>query len=157
MALAEEYHAARRDESIVRLRRILALRAMAATGMSQREIATDLGVSQPAVSQQLRGAPNFGSVDAEILLEAAAPILKQVAESRGFTEVAVFGSVARRQARPDSDIDLLVEQPAGTTISDLVRLRTLFEQILGRSVDIVTYGALRPIIDDDIRAEARLL
>jgi predicted transcriptional regulator len=51
------YLAARRDEGISRARRLLALRAMAATGMSQREIADALGVSQPAVSQQLNGNP----------------------------------------------------------------------------------------------------
>ena len=43
------YQAARRDEGIARLRRLLALRAMAATGMRQREIADALGKSVPAV------------------------------------------------------------------------------------------------------------
>lgn len=157
MRLAIEYVHARREEDVVRLRRVLALRAMAAGGMSQREIAAVLGVSQPAVSQQLKAAPDLDSVHAETLLEAAAPILRQVAEERGFTELAVFGSVARHQARHDSDIDLLVRQPPGTTISDLLEVRDLFERIVGRSVDLITYGGLKPVIDDDIRREAVLL
>jgi uncharacterized protein len=52
---------------------------------------------------------------------------------------------------------LLVRQPAGTTISSLNRIRTLFERILGRSVDVMTYGGLKAVIDDDIRREAVLL
>jgi uncharacterized protein len=52
---------------------------------------------------------------------------------------------------------LLVRQPGGTTISSLNRLRTLFERILGRSVDVMTYGGLKAVIDDDIRREAVLL
>ena len=51
MALLSECREARHDEDVARLRRVLALRAMVATGMSQREIATALGISQPAVSQ----------------------------------------------------------------------------------------------------------
>jgi predicted nucleotidyltransferase len=157
MTLIAEYLDARRDEDVARLRRLLALRAMTATGKSQREIAAELGVSQPAISQQLRTAPELHSIHPEALLEAAAPILKRVAETYGFADLAVFGSVARHQARPDSDIDLLVRQPAGTTISGLNRLRTMFERILGRSVDVMTYGGLKAVIDDDIRREAVLL
>lgn len=56
MGLLAEYRDARRDEDVSRLRRVLALRAMIATGMSQRQIAEGLGISQPAVSQQLKFA-----------------------------------------------------------------------------------------------------
>jgi predicted nucleotidyltransferase len=154
MTLLDEYRDARRDEDVARLRRVLALRAMAATGMSQREIATALGVSQPAVSQQLRAASTLGDVHPSALIEAAAPILKQIAAERGFTDLAVFGSVARQQARQDSDIDLLVAARAGTSISDLVALQELIEAVLGRHVDVVSYGGLRPGIDDDVRREA---
>jgi predicted nucleotidyltransferase len=96
-------------------------------------------------------------VHAETLIEAAAPILKRVAQERGFTKLAVFGSVARHEARPDSDIDLLVESPPGTSISGLLAVRDLSARILGRSVDLITYGGLKPFIDDDIRREAVLL
>jgi DNA-binding transcriptional regulator LsrR (DeoR family) len=57
MPLMAEYLDARRDEDVASLRRLHALRAMAAMGKSQREIAAELGVSQPAISQQLRTAP----------------------------------------------------------------------------------------------------
>jgi len=154
MSLVVEYQQARREEDVARLRRVLALRALVATGSSQREIAEALGVSQPAVSQQLKAARAVTEVHPETLLAAAAPILVDVAHSKGFDRLAAFGSVARREARVDSDIDLLVDAPATAGIKELVELRRIFEEILGRPVDLVTYGGLKPTIDADIRAEA---
>ena len=157
MTLLAEYHDARRGEGIARLRRSLALRAMVATGMSQRQIAEAVGITQPAVSQQLKFAPEVDNVHPAILLEAAAPILKAVAAEHGFSRLAVFGSVARHEARPDSDIDLLVESPEGTSSFGFLRFKKLIEQVLGREVDLVDYGGLKPKLDDDIRREAVLL
>lgn len=157
MSLLAEYRAARRDEDAARLRRVLALRAMIATGMSQRQIAEALGISQPAISQQLKFAPELHGVHPELLLDAAAPVLKALATEHGYTRVAVFGSVARRRARTDSDIDLIVEAPAGTSSFDFIRFKKLIEQILGREIDLVEYGGLKPLLDDDIRRELVLL
>jgi predicted nucleotidyltransferase len=154
MTLLSEYRAARRIEVVARLRRALALRALVAAGTSQREIAAALGISQPAVSQQLSTARALDEVDARTLLEAAAPVLVRIADDRGFSRLAVFGSVARATARPDSDIDLLVEAPADATIVDVEQLREVFENVLGRSVDLVTYGGLDPSRNADILAEA---
>lgn len=157
MSLVVEYQQARREEDVARLRRSIALRALVATGSSQREIADALGVSQPAVSQQLKAARTVTEVPPETLLTAAAPILVDVARSKGFDRLAVFGSVARGEARADSDVDLLVEPPNGAGIRELVALREVFEEILGRPVDLATYGGLKPVIDADIRTEAVLL
>lgn len=71
MTLLAEYCRARHGEDVARLRRVLALRAMAATGMSQREIAAALGISQPAVNQQLKAAQDLARVHPETLVEAA--------------------------------------------------------------------------------------
>jgi len=157
MALAVEYRDARRGEDLARLRRALALRAMSATGMRQRQIAEALGISQSAVSQQLKFAPDLGAVHPELLLAAAAPILKALAAERGYRKLAVFGSVARGEARPDSDVDLLVEAPSGTSSLSFLRFKQLIERVLGRGIDLVDYGGLKPTLDDDIRGEAVLL
>lgn len=157
MTLLTEYQDARRDEDVARLRRVLALRAMVAEGTSQRQIALALGVSQPAVSQQLKFAPDLARMHPQVLLQAAAPVLKAIAEQHGYSNLAVFGSVARQQARQDSDIDLLVEAPARTSSFDFVRFKQLIEQVLGRQIDLIDYGGLKPKIDDDIRREAVLL
>jgi len=66
--LLAEYRAARRDEDVARLRRVLALRAMGAAGMSQRRIAEAVAITQPAVSQQLMFAPELDGVHPELLL-----------------------------------------------------------------------------------------
>jgi predicted nucleotidyltransferase len=154
MALLAAYREARRDEDIARLRRVIALRAMVATGMSQRQIAEALDISQPAVSQQLKFARELDDLHPEVLVEAAAPILTTLAAEHGYSRVAVFGSVARHQARKDSDIDLLVEAPEGTSSFGFIRFKQLIEQVLGREIDLVSYGGLKAKIDDDIRREA---
>jgi predicted nucleotidyltransferase len=151
MALLGEYHDARREETMARLRRVLALRAMLAVGMTQRAVADALGITQPAVSQQAKADV---AVDAETLIEAAAPVLKDLAADRGFADLAVFGSVARGQSRPDSDIDLLARPPSGATIADLLDLQELFERVLGRPVDVISYAGLKDGIDDDVLREA---
>ncbi|MFZ5869191.1 MAG: hypothetical protein ACOYXW_01460 [Actinomycetota bacterium] len=89
MSLLDEYRDARREGDIARLRRVLALRAMVATGISQRQIADALGITQPAVSQQLKFARELDNVHPEVLLKAAAPILKAVAAEHGYTRLAV--------------------------------------------------------------------
>lgn len=137
MSLWVEYRGAQHQERVAKLRRALALLALVAAGSSQREIAHALGVTQPAVSQQLKAAQHVTTVLPDLLLEAAAPILIDVARTRGFDRLAVYGSVARGQARTDSDVDLLVE-PADAGIKDVVALRDTFQAILGRPVDLVT-------------------
>lgn len=157
MNLVMDYRDARRSESVSRLRRVIALRAMLASGKSQREVAALVGLSQPAVSQQLRFAPDLQQFDPAMVLEAAAPVLKTLAAERGYTRLAVFGSVARGQARPDSDIDLLVKASAGTSSFDLVKFQLLLAKILDRAVDLVEYGGFKSGLDDDIKREAVLL
>lgn len=157
MTLLAEYREARHGEDVARLRRVVALRAMAATGMSQREIAGALGVTQSAVSQQLKAGQDMARVHPADLIEAAAPVLRRLAEKSGYAGLAVFGAVARDDARQDSDIDLIVEAPAGTSSFDFIRFKQLIEQVLGREVDLVDYGGLKPRLDDDIRREAVLL
>lgn len=157
MTLVAEYRDARREEDVARLRRVLALRAMVETGMSQRQIAEALGVSQPAVSQQLRFARDLNTVHPQVLVDAAGPVLRALGADRGYSRLAVFGSVARGTARPDSDIDLIVESPPGTSSFEFLRFKQLIEQVLGRKVDLIDYAGLKPKVDDDIRREAALL
>jgi len=130
---------------------------MVATGMSQRELAEAVGISQPAISQQLGFAPVLESVHPQVLLEAAAPVLRSLAAERGHERLAVFGSVARSDAREDSDIDLIVEAPPGTSSFAVIRFKQLIEKILGRDVDLISYAGLREGLDDDIRRDAVLL
>ena len=92
-----------------------------------------------------------------MLLDAAAPVLRAMAQESGDSDHAVFGSVARKQAREDSDIDLLITPAPGSSSFDLVEFKELLEQVLGRGIDLISWGGLKPGLVDDIRREAVLL
>jgi len=66
------------------------------------------------------------------------------------SSVAVFGSVARGEDGPRSDVDFLVEFEPGSSLFDVVRLEDALSELLGCSVDVVSAGALLDR-DDDIR------
>lgn len=157
MSLVECARQSREEEARARLRRSLAIRALIATGHTQSDVAKDLGITQPAVSQALRASDRAGREAMPDLLAAAAPVVKELAATRGFTDVAVFGSAARGEATPESDIDLIVQAPQGTQIADLMWLQNTLTVVLCRPVDVITYGALKPDIDDDIRRDLRRL
>ena len=57
--------------------------------------------------------------------------------------VAVFGSVARGDAGPDSDVDFLVDFEPGSSLFDLLHLSDALGDLLGRRVDVVSVGGLK--------------
>ena len=80
-----------------------------------------------------------------------------LAAARGASRVRVFGSVARGADRDDSDIDLLVDVPPGTSLLHLVGLQMDIEDALGIKVDLCTEPELHPALRDRVLAEARPL
>jgi uncharacterized protein len=64
----------------------------------------------------------------------------RVAAKHGATQVRLIGSVARGDARPDSDVDLLINWQEGTSLLDQAALKLELESLLGRKVDIATVG-----------------
>ena len=75
----------------------------------------------------------------------------------GAGNVRVFGSALRGDARPDSDIDLLVELEPGRSLLDHVALCQDLEELLGRRVDVLVEGGISPHLEQWILAEARPL
>lgn len=61
----------------------------------------------------------------------------------GVASLDLFGSVARGEARPDSDVDLLVRFEGAATFDRYMDLKALLEDALGCRVDLVTEGGLR--------------
>jgi hypothetical protein len=66
-----------------------------------------------------------------------------VAARHHANRVRVFGSVARGDDRPDSDIDLLVDFAPDSSLFDLMRMARELEQLLGHPVDVVSTGGLK--------------
>lgn len=73
----------------------------------------------------------------------------------GVRRLALFGSVLRDAARPDSDVDVLVELHADkNTFDNFMALADLLESTLGTRTELVTFDALSPYIGPRILAEA---
>lgn len=132
--------------------------------MTQEELAARAGVRQPNVAAYESGKRTPSERMLERLLAAAVPrpsvvlaqhrddVLHAAAANRA-SNVRVFGSVARGDDTPDSDIDLLVTFEDGADVFDQAGLLSDLEELLGRRVDVVSEGALRDR-DDAIRREA---
>ena len=76
------------------------------------------------------------------------------AGQHGVVDVRVFGSVARGDSGPDSDVDLLVDVTPGRGFLDIVAFWQDVEELLGRRVDVVTTGGVSPYVRAKIMAEA---
>jgi uncharacterized protein len=69
-------------------------------------------------------------------------------------QIGVFGSYARGEQRPDSDLDLVVDLGPGLTLIDLARLEGELTARLGMPVELAIKDALKPRIEKRILAEA---
>ena len=83
--------------------------------------------------------------------------LPHAAAAHKARNLRVFGSVARGEDQPDSDIDFLVDFEPAASLLDLVGLQQEIEALLGRRVDVVTPNGVSPFLRDRILSEARLL
>jgi hypothetical protein len=80
-----------------------------------------------------------------------------IAERHGITNLQVFGSVARGETGPESDLDLLVELEPGRSLLDHIALIQDLEKVLGCRVDVVTETALKERYRKRVLSEAVLL
>ena len=91
------------------------------------------------------------------LVRAKREEILRIAAKHGARNVRVFGSVARGDAGPDSDIDLLVDMEPGRSLLDLGGLWSDLNELLGRKVDIVTENSIYWLLRRRILKEARPL
>lgn len=87
------------------------------------------------------------------ILEHRDEILR-LARKHGVKTLRLFGSVARGDERPDSDLDLLVKMEPGRSLLDHIALKQDLEDLLGRDVDVVTEQSLHPRLRDRVLREA---
>jgi uncharacterized protein len=154
-------------------------RARVGAGMSQAELAASAGVAQSVISAYEAGRRQPSLPTLAKLIDAAGcdlvmdiqhqpphlsklsgPVGRQVRRKRrelvaaaaahGVTNLRVFGSVARGEDRPDSDVDLLVDLPPDTGLLGLGRVQAELEAILSTKVDLVSASDLQP----EVRARA---
>ena len=72
----------------------------------------------------------------------------------GVESLALFGSAARGENGPSSDVDVLVDLPGSISLFKLVALRLRLEDLLGARVDVVLRDAIYPPLRETILAEA---
>jgi predicted nucleotidyltransferase len=81
-------------------------------------------------------------------------MIRRIAQKHGAHHVRIFGSLARGEAGPQSDIDLLVDKGEVTTPWFPAGLILELEETLGRDVDVVTEKGLSPYLRERILQEA---
>ena len=89
-------------------------------------------------------------------LRANCEAIKAIAARHKATSIAVFGSVARGEDRPDSDVDFLVSFDKDSSLLDAASLMNELTDYLKSPVDVVSEGGLK-VRDTRIRSEAILL
>jgi uncharacterized protein len=143
-------------------------------GLTQAELAARAGTTQSVVSAYESGhrqpaiptlAALVDAVGCELVISVrrqprrlgrlSGPVGRRVrrrrrelvaaAAAHGVTNLRVFGSVARGQDQPDSDVDLLADLPPGMGLLGLGRVQADLEDILGTRVDLVA-GTLKPAV-----------
>ncbi len=88
------------------------------------------------------------------ILKAYREEILRIAALYGAYNVRVFGSVARGEARLDSDVDFLVELEPQRTLLDQIALMQSLEELLGRKVDVTEPATLHELIRDKVLREA---
>lgn len=98
-----------------------------------------------------------GPKDLAALLQEKREDILRIAEKHGASNVRVFGSVARGEAGPDSDVDFLVELEPSRSLLDLSSLVIDLQSLLGIRVDVAEPDGLHRIVRDRVLKEAKPL
>lgn len=93
-----------------------------------------------------------GNARDEILLKQS--LIRTLARAHGARAISLFGSAARGEERPGSDLDFLVELEAGRSLLDLIGLGADLQQALGRKVEAFTASGMKPRVLAEARRDA---
>ena len=84
--------------------------------------------------------------------------LAELCQKYGIAELSVFGSIARGDERPESDVDLLYARLPGNDLGmSYFALQDDLEKLFGRPVDLVPKEGLHRVIRDHVLADAQVL
>ena len=152
-------------------------------GLTQSQLSTRSGITQSVISAYERGRREPGAETFLMLIEAAGldfiirvptntyrhPALPDSAQTRALVKhrqrildlvaehhasnVRIFGSVARGEAKPDSDIDILVDFEKGATLFDLSGLTERLRGLLHFKIDLAPHRSLKPALINQVNKE----
>ena len=80
------------------------------------------------------------------IIEKIRSVRGELAQKYGIERLALFGSRARGDATPESDVDLVILEPKGRDYFRRVKAKYFLEELLGTSVDLGYYDTIRPVI-----------
>jgi len=83
--------------------------------------------------------------------------LKSILLDYGAVRVAIFGSYARGERQPDSDLDVLVKFVETKSLLELVKIERELQEKIGIKVDLVTEGSVSPYIIGTIKEEEKVI
>jgi len=83
--------------------------------------------------------------------------ISQMLKNEGAKRIAVFGSYARGDEKPGSDIDIIVEFSDRKSLLELVRIERELSEILGIRVDLLTEKSISPYLIDMIKREMEVI
>ena len=138
-SVVSEYEAGKRQPAVATLARLVA-----ATGH-------ELTLGLTRTDQKVRGLPDTAL--GRKLRQHRKALLEAVRDA-GASNLRVFGSVARGQDGPDSDVDLLVDLPEQTSLFAVLALEGTLERILKVKVDLAPVSSLKPRVRDEALADA---
>ena len=116
-----------------------------------------IALSWDAVQNGSMAAPSNQETSlSQRLLDAREEVLA-VAHRHGARNLRIYGSVARGQDRPGSDLDLLVDLERGCSLLEVIALRQELEALLNCQVDLAEAAQLHPLIRDQVIAQATAL
>jgi predicted nucleotidyltransferase len=91
----------------------------------------------------------------ELTKEEITGIIRDYLISKGIKKASLFGSFVRDDFdSKKSDIDIIIQRWQTMTLFDFIRMRNDIEALVQRKIDMVEYGALKPLIKDDILSTA---
>ena len=138
-SMISAYETGAREPTLPTLRRLLSAAGFALDLSLERSPAAAAALSGPVGRRVLRHRSE----------------LRRALRRRGITDARIFGSTARGDDRPDSDLDLLVTVPAGLGVLALSGLERELAGILGAPVDLVPEqglkGHVRRAVEPDLR------
>lgn len=105
------------------------------------------------IERLANGAP----LTAKALYQANKEQVDKVLKKHRIRRLVAFGSRARGDARPDSDLDLVATVPAETSLFDLVHMQDDLEEVLGVEVNLLTPGGLRPRLKRHVEEDGVVL